>query len=200
MKYSLNGIIYKLIIDPILSRYYHHIIEELDLNNNVLDVACGTGSLSLAMSGMVSRVSGIDLSEEMIYIARESAMKKNISNAAFIRMDASELSSYHDNEFDIAIASMAIHQFNAALALKILGEMKRIAKKVILMDYNYPIPLVISRIVIFIIEKIAGGDHYLNFRRFNGSGGLGYFIEQSGLRHEYDKLKKTSSFRIVICR
>ncbi|MBN1387030.1 MAG: class I SAM-dependent methyltransferase [Bacteroidales bacterium] len=199
MKYSLNGYIYRFVIDPVLSCYYRFIIEELKPDYSVIDIACGTGSLSLAMSGLAYRVTGIDLSEEMIDIATYTAGKKNIENARFEIKDASDLSSYGDNEFDMAVASMAVHQFDADLALVILREMKRIASKVVLMDYNYPIPPGISKLVIFIIERMAKEDHYRNFRRFNSLGGLGYFIEQSGLRASNDRLRKRSAFRIVVC-
>jgi len=199
MKYSLNGIIYRNIIDPILSRYYPRITEELKPDDTVLDVACGTGSLSLAMSGLSSRVWGIDLSEEMIGISNNQADKKKVENVIFKVKDASYLSSFGDNEFDVAVMSMAIHQFDSELALKILNEMRRIAPKVILMDYNYPMQPGISKLVIFIIERIAGGDHYRNFRRFNTLGGLDYFIEKAGLRIESDKLGKNSAFRVMVC-
>ena len=199
MKYSLNGIIYRNIIDPILSRYYPRISEELKPDDTVLDVACGTGSLSLAMSGLASRVMGIDLSEEMIGISNDQALRKKVDNVSFELKDASDLSSFGDNQFDVAVTSMAIHQFDSELALKILKEMRRIAPKVILMDYNYPMQAGISKLVIFIIERIAGGDHYRNFRRFNALGGLDYFIEKAGLRKESNKLRKKSAFRIVVC-
>ena len=198
MRYSLNGIIYRNIIDPILSRYYTGITGELRPDDTVLDVACGTGSLSLAMSVTASLVRGIDLSEEMIDIAGDMAGKRNVKNADFEVKDASDLSSYGANQFDVAVTSMAIHQFDAELALQILREMKRIARKVIIMDYNHPIQTGISKLVIFTIERIAGGDHYRNFRRFNELGGLDYFVQKAGLRIESDKLRKTSAFRVVV--
>ncbi|MFO7852128.1 MAG: class I SAM-dependent methyltransferase [Bacteroidales bacterium] len=199
MRYSFNGYIYRFIIDPILSHYYRYIIEELKPDYSVIDIACGTGSLSLRMSKSIDRVTGIDLSEEMIDIATDSARRRNITNADFDIQDASNLSSYSDNEFDVAVATMAVHQFDSDLALEILGEMRRIASRVVLMDYNYPIPAGISKLVIFIIERIAGGDHYRNFRRFNALGGLPYFIEGSGLKMESEKLRHRSAFRIVVC-
>jgi len=199
MKYSLNGIIYRNIIDPILSGYYRHITEELSKEDTVLDVACGTGSLSLAMSALSSWVKGIDLSEEMIDIASNQALRTKVDNLEFEIRDASDLSSIGDNQFNVAVTSMAIHQFDSALALEILKEMKRIAPKVIIMDYNYPVQTGISKLVIFTIERIAGGDHYRNFRNYNRLGGLDHFINKAGLRKESDKLRNSSAFRVVVC-
>lgn len=199
MRYSLNAYVYRNIIDPILSQYYPRISEELKPDDTVLDVACGTGSLSLAMSALASRVRGIDLSEEMIDISTDQALRKKVDNVKFELKDASDLSSFGDNQFDVAVTSMAIHQFDAELALEILQEMRRIARKVIIMDYNYPMQAGISKLVILIIERIAGGDHYRNFRHFNELGGLDYFVQKAGLRKESDKLRKSSAFRVMVC-
>lgn len=199
MRYSLNGYTYRFIIDPILSKYYPRIVEEIDAGSSVIDIACGTGSLSLEVAGMVNDVTGIDLSEEMVEIASDTAKRKKINNTDFAVKDASDLSSFSDREFDVALMSMAVHQFNEELALKILVDMQRIASKIILMDYNYPLPPGISKLVISVIERIAGGNHYRNFRHFNALGGLDYFLEKSGLTPISEKLRKGSAFRIVVC-
>lgn len=198
MGFSFSAFIYKNVIDRILSGVQASIIERLNSDDNVLDVACGTGSLSISMSEVAQKVTGLDLSEEMVDLARRTAHKKGATNVKFSPQDASDLSLFADNSFDIAVTSMAVHQFDAALAIEILQEMKRIAGKVIIMDYNYQMPAGFSRLVIYIIEWIAGGDHYRNFRNFNALGGLDYFISASGLTI-CEELYKSSSFRVAIC-
>ncbi|MDZ7737896.1 MAG: class I SAM-dependent methyltransferase [Bacteroidales bacterium] len=181
MRFSFNGFVYTLIIDPVLSGAQSDVTSRLKPEQKVLDVACGTGSLSLAMAGKVSHVTGIDLSEEMIDVAKRSAGRRGIKNVTFDNMDASDLSSFGDNEFDVAVSSMAVHQFDAGLALSILKEMKRIATEVVIMDYNYPVPPGILGPIIYTIERIAGGDHYRNFKIYNRLGGMDYFVRESGL-------------------
>lgn len=200
MRFSFNGFVYTLIIDPVLSGAQSDIISRLKPGQRVLDVACGTGSLSLAMAGKVSHVSGIDLSEEMVDVAKRSAGRRGIKNVTFDNMDASDLSSFRDNEFDVAVSSMAVHQFDAGLALNILKEMKRIATEIIIMDYNFPVPTGVLRPVIYTIERIAGGDHYRNFRIYNRLGGLNYFTGESGLEITSDSLRSRAAFRIISCR
>lgn len=200
MRFSFKGFVYTLIIDPVLSGAQSDVISRLKHGQKVLDVACGTGSLSLAMAGKVSYVSGIDLSEEMIALARRSAHRRGIKNVTFDNMDASDLSSFRDNEFDVAVISMAVHQFESGLALSILKEMKRIATEVVIMDYNYPVPQGILKPIIYTIERIAGGDHYRNFKRYNRLGGLDYFTGESGLEVATDSLRGRAAFRIVSCK
>lgn len=198
MKFSLNSFIYRHVIDRILSGVQKSILESLNPESRVLDVACGTGSLSLAMAGVALEVTGIDLSEEMIAIAGEAAVERGVTNVEFNVSDASDLSLIGDNTFDVAVTSMAVHQFNAELAVQVLGEMRRIARRVIIMDYNYPMPPGISRLTIRIIEWIAGGDHFRNFKIFNRSGGLDHFISNAGLKVD-SVLYLSSSFRVLDC-
>lgn len=198
MRFSLNGFIYRHIIDRILSMGQRHIIASLDLSDRVLDIACGTGSLSISMAAVAKGVTGIDLSEKMIDIAKDAAIKEGISNAEFLVSDASDLSSFKDNSFDKAVTSMAVHQFDPDLAVAILKEMKRIAGRVLIMDYYHPLSPGAARSIIYIIEWIAGGDHYRNFRNYNRLGGLDYFISEAGLTI-CDELYKSSSFRVAVC-
>ena len=135
---SFNALIYTTLIDPLLSGLRKAVVEAVDPSATVIDVACGPGTLSLAITQKANRVSGIDLDEKLILYAAGVAGKKGIWNASFAMHDASDLSLYRDKEFDIAVTSMAVHQFSEELAVKILTEMKRIARKVIIADYNCP--------------------------------------------------------------
>ena len=199
MKKSLEGFIYNSLIDPLLRGAQRDIIMALEPGDRVIDIACGTGSLSMAMSEVASEVRGLDLSEDMIRFATQTSARRNISNVNFIAMDASDLSVYSDNHYNVAVSSMAMHQFNANLAIQILKEMKRIASRVIVMDYNYPLTRGFTRFVINSIEKFAGGDHFRNFLKYNELGGLDYFVSQAGLELT-DVLFQSSAFRVVECR
>lgn len=181
MFFSLYGSIYQILIDPVLSRLYPYILSNINQSDKVIDVACGTGSLSLTISESGSYVTGIDISESMIETARKSAKKRNIKNVRFSVLDASDLSQFRNREFDVAVITMAVHQFDKEQAIKILGQMKRIAAKVIIMDYNYPIPANLPGAIASGIERIVGGEHYRNFRVYNKYNGMGYFLKRAGL-------------------
>jgi ubiquinone/menaquinone biosynthesis C-methylase UbiE len=49
----------------------------------VLDVGCGTGSLALRLAGHASQMHGLDLSSEMIRIARQKADAAGVKNTTF---------------------------------------------------------------------------------------------------------------------
>jgi SAM-dependent methyltransferase len=196
---SFNALIYTTLIDPLLSGLRKAVVEAIDPSAIVLDVACGPGTLSLAITQKANHVTGIDLDENLILYATGAARKKGIWNASFAMHDASDLSLYRDKEFDIAVTSMAVHQFSEELAVKILTEMKRIALKVIIADYNCPIPRGFSRSIAYGIERITKGDHHKNFMNYMSKGGIGWFTDAAGMTIRSTRVKGSGVFRVIMC-
>ena len=182
MRFSLSGFIYRIFIDPLISGLRKSVADQVEPSHHVIDVACGTGALSLAMAEKAMHVTGIDLSEDMIITAQRTAQRRGATNVSFELHDASDLSGYRDGEFDLAVTSMAIHQFEAELAIIILAEMKRISHRVIIADYNHNMPAGLSKRIAWGIERMAGGDHYRNFRIYMQNGGAPWFAKQAGMK------------------
>lgn len=191
--------IYKIFIDPLLSKLHRGILEYIKTSDKVIDVACGTGSLSLAISNKARSVMGIDLSEEMIGTARRSANKRHVCNAGFMVLDASDMKILRNNEFDIAVTSMALHQFDPEIAIKALSEMKRIASRIIIADYNCPLPGGFREKIVRSLEKMAGEEHNSNFRTYISNGGMDRIIIASGLVVTYRVIKGKGIFNISVC-
>jgi len=147
MKLYLNSLIYSIFIDPLLAGLREAVTEEIPSSARVIDIACGTGALALSVSRKAGLVTGIDLDKEMISFASSRAKNRGLGNLIFEVHDASDLSGYRDGEFDIAVTSMAVHQFSEELAVKILREIKRISRKVIIADYSCPMSAGFSRSV-----------------------------------------------------
>jgi ubiquinone/menaquinone biosynthesis C-methylase UbiE len=199
MKIPFKGIAYKLLIDPLLSGLHHTVLKEIASSDRVLDVACGTGTLALAISKKAKSVTGIDISDEMIETARRSTNRKRICNAAFITMDATEMRLFRDKEFDVAVTSMAVHQFDHDIAISILAQMKRVASRIIIADYNHTMPAGFYKKLAGWIESIAGGDHYRNFKRYIETGGITHFLEISGLKVKSAFMSGGGIFIICVC-
>lgn len=199
MSISFNTFFYKLLIDPLLSGLREGITEFVSPCNRVIDVACGTGALCIMMARKAGHVTGVDNSPEMISAARRTATRKGISNADFQLADASDLSQYGDKKFDIAVMSMAVHQFNTEIALKILSELKRIAPILLIADYNHHMPSGWGSKTARGIERLAGGDHYRNFLNYMQKGGIHWFARESGLRISKEYIRGAGVFIIAIC-
>ena len=148
----------------------------------MIEIACGTGVLSLAMAHKAGHVTGIDLSEEMIATARRSAVSRKIGNIRFELLDASRLSGIPDNSYDKAVTSLSMHQFDRDVALKVISEMRRIAQRIIIADYNSPMHKGQAKSLAEAIEWMAGGDHYRNFRYYMKNNGIAGLAKEAGLR------------------
>ena len=76
----------------------------------VLDVATGTGNTALALAPHVSRVTGLDLTPEMLNQARRVAAERGVANVEWVLGDAEEL-PFPDASFDLWICRAATHHF-----------------------------------------------------------------------------------------
>lgn len=91
----------------------------------VLDAGCGTGNFSLKLDAMGAKVTGMDISEEMLEIARRKAAQKG-KEITLCKMDLYKL-DFPDETFD-AVFSMAAFEF-VEEPEKALDEMFRVVKK-----------------------------------------------------------------------
>ena len=92
---------------------------------HVLEVGVGTG-LALPHYAPAKRITGIDLSAEMLALARERVQAHGLNNvAALLEVDA-EATGFEDGSFDIAVA-----MFVASVVpnpRKLLAEMRRVVR------------------------------------------------------------------------
>jgi ubiquinone/menaquinone biosynthesis C-methylase UbiE len=82
----------------------------LSPGDRVLDVACGTGLVSLRMAaavGAAGEVVGIDISDRMIEAASRVAADLGVSNARFLRSGAEEV-PLADGSFDAAVCGLGL--------------------------------------------------------------------------------------------
>lgn len=87
------------------------LLEKLALkgNENVLDIGCGDGKLTIEIAKRVphGHVVGIDSSEEMIHFARKNFPKDKYPNLDWFLMSATEIN--FDTEFDVAYSNAVLH-------------------------------------------------------------------------------------------
>ena len=181
MGFSVKGFFYQTFIDPLIKGLRRQIASIILPGEKVIDIACGTGALSITMAAHAGHVTGIELSEDMITTANRTARKRKYSNVSFGLLDATDLSCYPDGSFDVAVSTLAMHQFNPETGFKVLGEMHRLAKRIVIADYNYPMKPGTAAWLAWSLERFAGGDHYRNFRKYMARGGLTSLASETGL-------------------
>ena len=124
--YELYAPVYDFIFDWIFAPGRNAAIQHLGVKPNemVLEVGIGTG-LNLPLYPASCRLTGIDLSGDMLDKAVERAQKLAMPNVALKVMDATSM-DFAENEFDKAVATYTISAVPDPVA--VLREMRRVVK------------------------------------------------------------------------
>ena len=194
-----SGKFYGTLIDPILKPIRKKVAKEIEPNQKVIDIACGTGAMAFELSKITKNVTGIDLSESMISYAKRDCRKREISNIDFFVCDATKLAMFKENEFDVATMTLALHQFAPELHSPILNEMKRVARKIIIVDYAVPLPKSYAGIACKLAEFLAGKEHNKNFKSFYKLGGLKEVLKSNHIKTEKSAVFAKGAFQLVVC-
>ena len=76
----------------------------------VLDVATGGGHVAFTLAPLSSEVVALDLTHEMLQVAEQEAIKRQLSNIRYLEGDAQKLPC-EDASFDIVVCRQAAHHF-----------------------------------------------------------------------------------------
>ena len=98
----------------------------------VIDLGTGPANQLIIIAKLNPHIKfyGVDLSEQMIEIARKNCKNLNVENVDFIYDDISKLSSVQDSSFDGAISSVALHHLNDTETLEnTFRNLNRVLKK-----------------------------------------------------------------------
>ena len=101
------------------------LIQEISAGSIVLEVAAGTGVVSLRLAEKAGHVYALDLSQAMVTEAKKKAGGKNLENIEFLVDDAYEL-PFESGKFDAVICSNALHNMKDTATP--LMEMRRVLK------------------------------------------------------------------------
>ncbi len=169
-------------------------------DQRVLEVGCGTGTNLLHYQQAGSEVFGIDLSPRML----AQAHRKLGSRARLHQGDAARL-PFPDAVFDLAVAMLTLHEMPRCKRADVLAEMARVTTadgQLLLIDFH-PGPLRFPKgygikPLILMIERIAGKEHFRNYRDFIAQGGLPPLIE--GIRLRIDRKRIVSGGNLALFR
>lgn len=111
-------------------------LADLSIGARVLDVATGTGIVALASSEIVGRIGnvvGIDLSPDMLAVARQKAAAAGIENIEFREGDAEKL-DFPDGSFDAVLCASSLFFIPDMLA--VLKEARRVLARNGCVEFN----------------------------------------------------------------
>lgn len=193
-----TGFVYNIVIDPLLANLRKRVALEINSGEHVIDIACGTGEQLFELVDKAATLTGVDLSESMVNFATQKAEKRNITNASFHVSDATDLSLFNGRTYDVAILSMALHQFDPKLHQPILNEIKKVSGKIIILDYAIPLPKNYAGVASKVAEFLAGNEHHRNFKSYSKEGGLNAILSSSDFKIQRSKRIGKGAFQLVV--
>jgi ubiquinone/menaquinone biosynthesis C-methylase UbiE len=183
------------------------LLSEIERENlpkfSVLDVGAGSGELLRTIAEFArethrqSNLCGLELNGRSAEtILKES---RNFAEIKSVRGDALSL-PFADNSFDYAICSLFTHHFTERNIVKILREMKRVARrKIFVIDlHRHPAAYVFYKVfcAVFRISRLVREDGSLSILRSFKPAELKDLAEKANL--ENPKVQRSFPFRIVL--
>jgi SAM-dependent methyltransferase len=104
-------------------------------SDRLLDAATGWGFVALTFAPLVQSVVGVDLTPEMVALARKVAADRGVKNVEYVEGDAEDL-TFGSGSFEIVTSRFTYHHFGDPE--KALFEMKRVLVpdgRIVLYDY-----------------------------------------------------------------
>lgn len=125
--------------------------------SKILDIATGTGDLTFAAARLNPReIIGIDISEEMLAIARKKLAKKNYPFTIRFETGDSENIHFPDNTFDTAIVAFGVRNFeNLEKGLSEINRVLQKGGKFVVLEFSQPRNYLFNKLYHFYFLKIV---------------------------------------------
>lgn len=160
------------------------VVERINDCDRVLDMCTGTAANAIAVAKRRpgANITGIDLSANMLKVAREKVEREELNNVSLYQMEAAQL-RFESDSFDKVIISLVLHELDEELAAKLISEAKRVLRhsgEIIVTEWE-PSKLFIKRLLFAPIHFIEPRT-YRNLLKTELSS---YFAKQGLSLREY---------------
>lgn len=137
-------------------------------NLKILDMCTGTGDsiIDIAQANPECEFTAVDISPEMLEIARRDIRAKKLSNIQTMLCDATD-TKLPDESFDIVTISLVLHELPDELAVRILHEAHRLLKpngRLIVTEWEPPVKLM-QKIIFTPIELLEPAPYKTFIKR-----------------------------------
>lgn len=166
----------------------------------VLDIGCATGRLAFFLADASDAVVGIDLSVRNIERARYNLSRTPHPRISFAHQSVGDILDQGRERFDYAVMTYVLHEIPEPERISLLRQAFQVAETVILGDYLVPIPPGWRSAANEVVERVAGVEHYANFRSFVARGGLHGLIRQMPFQVTCETTDTSPTSHILVLR
>jgi SAM-dependent methyltransferase len=168
--------IFQHLLAPPLTRAQRPLLAAAPTRGRALDLGCGTGELALALAQRGLEVTGVDLDEHKLAVARAA-----VGERAELRLGDARALPFEDDSFAVATASMLLHGIDHEARRAVVGEALRVAERLLVMDYAVPLTRRPVGPLLRAIERASPPEHHAGFRDFLRRGGMPGLVGELGL-------------------
>jgi ubiquinone/menaquinone biosynthesis C-methylase UbiE len=173
-------------LDRLLGRLHQLVADTVEPTGRVLDVGCGTGDMVWRLAPKAEEVVGIELSPAMVDFATAELAERSVPNVAFVLGDVTTaFTDLPEDHFDVATMVLVLHEMPTEAQVPVLGEVARVARQVLSVDFRAPMPWNGAGIRNRFFEIAAGIEHYRAFRAFQRVGAVPGVARKAGLVYEH---------------
>jgi len=202
LEHWYDGWFYDRWIAPNQDRLFGQIKSLIPRGSTVIDVGCGTGRLAFTLADTCSCVLGIDLSKRNVERAQLRLSRTPLHGVSFGHKSVCEVLSERTKRFDYAVLTYVLHEVAAEDRSMLLQEAAQVAERVVIGDYLVPVPGGFWSFLNEVVERVAGLDHYRNFRSYVSRGGIAGLVATLKLEllQEFKDTPRTSHLVLVQTR
>ena len=113
MSYEHFSYYYDSLMDPAFYEDYVAFINKYATYKSVLELGCGTGEIAIRLAKDNKDVIATDLSDDMLYVAKEKAMAENV-DVTFKRVDMTNFEGYHQTDLVLCLCDSLNYVLDAS--------------------------------------------------------------------------------------
>ena len=183
---------------------YNRLTSYIKSGQKVLDLGCGTGTLTIKAAQKSAKVKGIDVNSQMLEIARKRTIKANLTeNIELYEMGVAELGSEESESYDVVMSGLCFSELTENELVYTLKEVRRILKTdglLLIADEVRPtsiFKMVLSWLIRFPLLIIT---YLITQTTSSAVNNLAARVEEAGLLIEFIRLNKMENFIELVGR
>ena len=167
-------------------------------DDEVLEIGCGTGALAALLCERGVRVTGIDISDRMLAVARASA-----PGAEIVHMSATEIEKLEEGRFGRVVATLALSELSLEELRHVLRKVSLVLKPegtLVIADEVRPRGWWRRGLAILVRWPLAALTFVLTRSGTRALQGLEHELEAAGLRVAHEERCLMDTLALVVAR